>query len=116
MLRLLRENQLLSPHRQPAPVIEAPHEGTIITSRLDQMYETNATATSTTAERTLTLFAAIDHCTAECAGIQAVKKATRFEALEPVRQAVRERCGGFRCRVRFLPAISGSIMITAASI
>jgi len=94
--RLLRENQLLSPQRQPAPVKEVPHEGTIIADRPDEMWGTDATATCTTAEGTLTIFAAIDHCTAECVGIHAVKKATRFEALEPVRQAVRERLGGFR--------------------
>lgn len=96
VLRLLRENQLLSPQRQPEPVKEVPHDGTIVTSRPDQMWGTDATATSTTAEGTLTIFAAIDHCTAECVGIHVVKKATRFEALEPVRQAARERCGGFR--------------------
>lgn len=56
----------------------------------------SATATATAAEGAITVFAAIDHCTAECVGIHAVKKATRFEALEPVRQAVRERLGGFR--------------------
>ena len=37
----------------------------------------------------------LDHCTAECVGIHAAKKATRFEALEPVRQGVNEYCGGF---------------------
>jgi len=43
----------------------------------------------------VTVFAAIDHCTAECVGIHAVKKATRFEALEPIRQAVKEHFGAF---------------------
>jgi putative transposase len=42
VLRPLRENQLLSPQRQPAPVKEAPHEGTIITSRPDQMWGIDA--------------------------------------------------------------------------
>ena len=37
----------------------------------------------------------IDHRTAECVGIHAVKKATRFEALEPIRQAVKENLGFF---------------------
>ena len=94
--RLLRENQLLSPQRQSAPAPELPHEGTIVTNRPNEMWGTDATATATAAEGTITVFAAIDHCTAECVGIHAVKKATRFEALEPVRQAVRERLGGFR--------------------
>ena len=39
---------------------------------------------------------AVDHCTTECTGLHAAKKATRFEALEPLRQAVRDYCGGFR--------------------
>ena len=43
----------------------------------------------------MTVFAAIDHCTAECVGIHAVKKATRFEALEPIRQGVKEYFSGF---------------------
>ena len=43
----------------------------------------------------MTVFAAIDHCTAECVGIHVVKKAHRFEALEPIRQGVREHFGGF---------------------
>ena len=51
------------------------------------MWGTDATATFTEAEGAVTVFAAIDHCTAECVGIHAVKKATRFEALEPIRKA-----------------------------
>jgi transposase InsO family protein len=43
----------------------------------------------------VTIFAAIDHCTAECVGIHVVKKAHRFEALEPIRQGVREQFGDF---------------------
>ena len=44
----------------------------------------------------MTVFVAVDHCTTECVGLHAAKKATRFEALEPLRQAVRDYCGGFR--------------------
>lgn len=39
--------------------------------------------------------AAVDHCTAECGGIHAVKRATGFEALEPLRQNVGEHFGAF---------------------
>ena len=59
------------------------------------MWGTDATATFTDAEGAVTVFAAIDHCTAECVGIHAVKKATRFEALEPIRQGIREYFTGF---------------------
>jgi putative transposase len=95
VLRLLRENQLLSPARQPQPTPSNPHEGTIITQAPDQMWGTDATATCTEQEGAVTVFAAVDHFTAECVGIHAVKKATRFEALEPIRQGVRERFGVF---------------------
>jgi putative transposase len=95
VLRLLREYQLLSPARQPEASPTNPHEGTIVTTAPDQMWGTDATATSTDTEGAVTVFAAIDHCTAECLGIHAVKKATRFEALEPVRQGVKECFGAF---------------------
>ena len=95
VLRLLRSHQLLSPARQPQPVRANPHEGTIVTELPNQMWGTDATATVTLADGAVTIFAAIDHCTAECVGIHAVKKATRFEALEPIRQGIQEYFGGF---------------------
>jgi putative transposase len=95
VLQLLRENQLLSPARQPEPLRSNPHEGTIIAELPNQMWGTDATATFTEREGTVTVFAAIDHCTAECVGIHVVKKATRFEALEPIRQGVKEQFGAF---------------------
>lgn len=95
VLRLLRQNQLLSPARQPEPVAAQPHEGTIVTEAPNRMWGTDATATFTEAEGTITIFAAIDHFTAEVVGIHAVKKATRFEALEPIRQGVKEYFGTF---------------------
>ena len=50
------------------------------------MWDIDATATVTFDDGQVTVFAAVDHCTAECVGIHAVKRATRFEALEPIRQ------------------------------
>ena len=99
VLRLLRQHQLLSPARQPQPVRSNPHNGTIVTQSPDQMWGTDATATSTQAEGGVTIFAAIDHCTAECIGIHAVKKASRFEALEPIRQGVRQYFGAFSAAI-----------------
>lgn len=95
VLRLMRENQLLAPQRQLAPVAEKSHTGTIVTDVPNHTWGTDATMTVTLAEGQVTVFAAIDHCTAECVGIHAVKRATRFEALEPLRQGVREHFGGF---------------------
>ena len=93
VLRLLRQHQLLSPSRQPAAAHTNPHEGTIVTDVPNQMWGTDATSTSTDEEGPVTIFAAIDHCTADCVGIHAVKKATRFEALDPIRQESRNTSG-----------------------
>jgi transposase InsO family protein len=95
VLRLLREHQLLSPSRQPEPAPSNPHEGTIVTTAPNQMWGTDATATFTEAEGNVTVLAAIDHFTAECVGVHTVKKVTRFEALEPIRQGVKEHFGVF---------------------
>jgi len=95
VLRLLRQHQLLSPSRQPAAAHTNPHEGTIVTDVPNQMWGTDATSTSTDEEGPVTIFAAIDHCTADCVGIHAVKKATRFEALDPIRQGIQEHFGTF---------------------
>lgn len=94
VLRVMRENQLLSPNRQPARPAQE-HNGTIVTDRPDQIWGTDATTTVTAADGQVTIFAAIDHCTAECVGIHVVKKAHRFEALEPIRQGVRNHFGSF---------------------
>ena len=52
-------------------------------------------AAALTGEGQAAVFIAVDHCSAECVGIHAARAATRFEALEPIRQGVRERFGTF---------------------
>ena len=93
VLRVLREAELLAPARQPEPVVEHPHDGTIVTDRPNVMWGTDATAAVTRLDGAATIFAAIDHCTAECVGIHAAHHGDRFEALEPVRQGVRDHFG-----------------------
>jgi putative transposase len=95
VLRLMREHDLLSPSRQPASKPGNPHEGSIIAERPNQVWGTDATSTFTEQDGQVTIFAIIDHCSADCLGIHAVKKGHRFEALEPVRQGVREQYGSF---------------------
>jgi len=95
VLRLMREAQLLAPSRT-LPKPENPHSGTILTERPNQVWASDHTLTATVEDGSVTVFLAVDHCTTECVGIHAAKKATRFEALEPVRQGVRDYCGGFR--------------------
>ena len=51
--------------------------------------------TAWTGEGQAAVFIAVDHCSAECVGIHAARRATRFEALEPIRQGVRRCFGDF---------------------
>jgi transposase InsO family protein len=95
VLRVMREHQLLSPSRQPETRPTNPHEGAIVAEKPNQVWGTDATATFTEEDGQVTVFAAIDHCSADCIGIHTVKRAHRFEALEPIRQAVREQFGSF---------------------
>jgi putative transposase len=94
VLRVMRAAELLAPARQPDPVVEHPHEGTIVTDRPNVMWGTDATAAVTLVDGPATIFAAIDHCTADCVGIHAARHGDRFEALEPLRQGVRDHFGG----------------------
>jgi hypothetical protein len=52
------------------------------------MWGTDLTSTLT-GEGQASIFVAVDHCSAACIGIHAAGRATRFEALEPIRQGVR---------------------------
>jgi len=54
-----------------------------------------ATTCLTTREGVATVFLAVDHCAADCVGIHAARPGTRFEALEPLRQGIREHLGGY---------------------
>jgi len=94
VLRVMREAGLTTVRRL-APADAKRHDGTIVTERPDVMWATDATATVTTGEGQVCVFAAVDHCTSECLGIHAAKSGNRFEALEPIRQAAREYLGGY---------------------
>ena len=69
------------------------HDGTITTAAPDVMWGTDLTITVTVGEGAACVFVAVDHCTTECIGLHAAKRGNRFEALEPIRQGVRERFG-----------------------
>ncbi|MBI4917897.1 MAG: DDE-type integrase/transposase/recombinase [Acidobacteria bacterium] len=64
------------------------------------------TSTLTGHEGTANVFILVDHCTAECLGLHVAARATRFEADEPLRQAVpfafgayeQDRAAGLRLR------------------
>jgi putative transposase len=93
-LRLTREHGLLAHRRAGHPRGPKAHDGTITTERVGLMWGTDLTSVMT-GEGQAAVFVAVDHCSAECVGIHASRGADRFEALEPVKQAVRRCYGGF---------------------
>jgi putative transposase len=94
VLRLMRQNNLLAPTRVGSPRGPRSHDGTIIPDTVNTMWGTDLT-TTITGEGQAAVFVAVDHCSAECVGIHAHARATRFQALEPIRQGVRQHFGGF---------------------
>jgi transposase InsO family protein len=94
VLRLMREANLLAPTRCSHAHGPKAHDGTITTDRPNLMWGTDATSVLTGAGQA-TVFIAVDHCTQECIGIHAALKGTRFEALEPLHQGVREHFGSY---------------------
>ena len=94
VLRLMREHGLLAHQRAGRPRGSRAHAGTITTERVDLMWGTDLT-TVVTGEGQTAVFITVDHCSAECVGLHASRSADRFEALEPIRQGVRERFGAF---------------------
>ena len=91
--RLMREHGLQAPYRAGHAHGPKAHDGTITTAAPNVMWGTDMTSTVTVGEGAACVFVAVDHCTAECIGLHAAKRGTRFEALEPIRQGVRERFG-----------------------
>jgi transposase InsO family protein len=92
VLRLMREHDLLAPSRVGAPRGPRNHDGTIIPDALDTMW---GMTTTWTAEGQVVVFVAIDPHSGECVGLPAARRGTRFAALEPLRQGVRQHFGGF---------------------
>lgn len=95
VLRVMREAQLLAPSRARRVAVPVTHDGTITTDRPDAMWGTDITTTVTVEDGQVAVFVAVDHCTADGVGIHAATAATRYEALEPIRQGVRAHFGGY---------------------
>jgi putative transposase len=90
--RIMKEHGLLAPHRAQ-PRCGHPHDGTIVTDRVDEVWGTDMTQTVTTAEGRAYVFIAVDHCSGEFVGTHAAHGASRWEALEPIRQGVTKHFG-----------------------
>lgn len=94
VLHVMRVHDLLAPQRAGQQRGLKAHDGRITTERIDLMWGIDLTSVMT-GEGQAAVFIAVDHCSAECVGIHASCSSNRFEALEPVKQAVRERFGAF---------------------
>lgn len=95
VLRLMRENGLLSPHRTPKGQPD-PHTGTITTELPDLMWGTDGIRIETVEDGWVWVFSAVDHFNAECVGWHAVKIGNRFAALEPIAQGLARHFGSTR--------------------
>ena len=92
VLRLMRENNLLSPHRvvqgQPKE-----HTGKIITAAPNVMWGTDGTKVFTIDDGWCWIFTAVEHWNAECVGWHVSKNGDRFAALQPLSMALTARFG-----------------------
>ena len=95
VLRLMRENKLLAPQRSSSHPGPKNHDGTIIPDNVHEMWGTDMTKAFTRRDGWISVFGAVDHFSAACVGVHGAKPGTRFEALEPVRQGIRENLGAF---------------------
>jgi putative transposase len=92
VLRLMRENHLLSPYRgrRGNPRL---HEGEIITQAPNLMWGADGAKVFTVEEGWGWLFVAVEHWNAECMGWHVCKQGTRFAALEPISQGLMATAG-----------------------
>ncbi len=98
VLRLMRAHGLLAPTRRVWEHSSGAHRGTIVPEQPNTLWGTDATRIETTTEGWVWVFVAIDHHTCE-PWAEVAKKGDRFAALEPIREAVRERFGAVAVNV-----------------
>jgi putative transposase len=92
VLRLMRENALLSPHRaRPRP--EATHDRKIVTDAPNVMWAIDGTRITTVQDGKVWLFGVAEHWNAELVGWHVSKNGTRHEALQAMSMAVAEQFG-----------------------
>ena len=87
VLRLMRENHLLSPHRGRPKVAKA-RDGKIITLAPNRMWGTDGTRVFTLDEGWVWIFTAVEHWNAECVGWHVCKTGDRYAALQPLSMAL----------------------------
>ena len=81
--RLMREANLLSPHRRPRGESHK-HDGTIGTDAPNVMWGADGTRVLTVEDGYVWIFTAVEHWNAECVGWHVCKEGNRFNALQPL--------------------------------
>jgi hypothetical protein len=92
VLRLMRENALLSPHRARTRD-DTPHDRHIITEAPNLMWATDATQIITVQDGKVWLFGVAEHWNAEALGWHVAKRGDRYAAVQAVSMAVRKVFG-----------------------
>ncbi|WP_460596699.1 transposase, partial [Geomonas sp. Red276] len=92
VLRIMRQNQLLSPYRVPQGEPN-PHDGKIITAAPNVMWGTDGTKVFTVEEGWCWIFTAVEHWNAECVGWHVTKTGDRFAALLPLSMGLLKHYG-----------------------
>jgi transposase InsO family protein len=98
VLRVMRENSLLSPHRVRQGKAKV-HDGTIITLMPNVMWGTDGARVFTLDDGWVWVFSAVEHWNAECVGWHVCKVGNRFAALEPISQGLHRIYGSVEAEV-----------------
>lgn len=92
ILRIMRENHLLSPYRSRQGVTNE-HKGHIITDEPNVMWGTDGTRIFTVNDGWVWLFTAVEHWNSECVGWHVCKFGSRYAALEPIAMGLQSLFG-----------------------
>jgi putative transposase len=92
VLRVMRENHLLSPYRVPK-ASQKLHDGVIATKAPNLMWGTDGVRIFTVRDGWIWLFAVVEHWNAECVGWHVCKVGNRFNALQALSMAVQQIFG-----------------------
>lgn len=94
VLRIMRENNLLSPYRHDKATVRVrKHEGKIVQGKPDLLWGTDGKKFFVEDIGWCWFFGVLDHFNDELISWHTCKRGTRYEAMEPVRAAVRKRFG-----------------------
>ena len=87
VLRVMRENELLSPYRQ-RKCDPNEHDRIITTNAPNEMWGTDGTQVMTVDDGHVWVFSAVEHWNGECVGMYVCKRGSRFNAVQRVIEGV----------------------------